>query len=45
MDMISMSLLLLLGLLVLLGAGLWVAFALTATGLVALQFFSNIPED
>ncbi|KMQ76219.1 TRAP transporter large permease [Marinobacter subterrani] len=43
MDMISMSLLLLTGLLILLAAGLWVAFALTATGLAALHFFSNIP--
>ncbi|MBL3556992.1 MULTISPECIES: TRAP transporter large permease [Marinobacter] len=43
MDMIWMSLALLVGLLILLGAGLWVAFALTATGLVALHFLSNIP--
>ncbi|SFM72685.1 TRAP transporter large permease [Marinobacter pelagius] len=43
MDMIWMSLVLLAGLLVVLGAGLWVAFALTATGLAALYFFSNIP--
>ncbi len=43
MDMIWMSLVLLTGLLILLGAGLWVAFALTATGLAALHFFSNIP--
>ncbi|MCG7199439.1 TRAP transporter large permease subunit [Marinobacter pelagius] len=43
MDMIWMSLVLLAGLLILLGAGLWVAFALTATGLAALHFFSNIP--
>jgi len=43
MDMIWMSLVLLIGLLILLGAGLWVAFALTATGLAALHFFSNIP--
>jgi tripartite ATP-independent transporter DctM subunit len=43
MDMIWMSLVLLIGLLILLGAGLWVAFALTATGLAALHFFSSIP--
>jgi len=43
MDMIWMSLVLLTGLLILLGAGLWVAFALTATGLAALHFFSSIP--
>lgn len=43
MDMIWMSLALLVGLLLLLGAGLWVAFALTATGLAALHFLSNIP--
>lgn len=43
MDMIWMSLLLLTGLLIVLGAGLWVAFALTATGLAAMQFFSNTP--
>lgn len=43
MDMIWMSLVLLVGLLILLGAGLWVAFALTATGLAALHFLSNIP--
>lgn len=43
MDMIWMSLALLIGLLILLGAGLWVAFALTATGLAALHFLSNIP--
>jgi tripartite ATP-independent transporter DctM subunit len=43
MDMIWMSLLLLIGLLILLGAGLWVAFALTATGLAAMHFFSNTP--
>lgn len=43
MDMIWMSMALLVGLLILLGAGLWVAFALTATGLVALHFLSNIP--
>lgn len=43
MDMIWMSLVLLAGLLILLGAGLWVAFALTATGLAALAFFSSIP--
>ncbi|MDP4548393.1 MAG: TRAP transporter large permease subunit [Marinobacter sp.] len=43
MDMIWMSLLLLAGLLILLGAGLWVAFALTATGLAALHFLSSIP--
>ncbi|MEX2476568.1 TRAP transporter large permease [Marinobacter sp.] len=43
MDMIWMSLLLLTGLLILLGAGLWVAFALTATGLAALHFLSSIP--
>lgn len=43
MDMIWMSLVLLAGLLILLGAGLWVAFALTATGLAALHFFSSIP--
>lgn len=43
MDMIWMSLALLVGLLVLLGAGLWVAFALTATGLAALYFLSSIP--
>jgi len=43
MDMIWMSLVLLIGLLILLGAGLWVAFALTATGLAALHFLSNIP--
>lgn len=43
MDMIWMSLVLLAGLLILLGAGLWVAFALTATGLAALYLFSNIP--
>ncbi|MCL7944741.1 TRAP transporter large permease subunit [Marinobacter sp. ATCH36] len=43
MDMIWMSLALLIGLLILLAAGLWVAFALTATGLAALHFLSNIP--
>lgn len=43
MDMIWMSLVLLTGLLLLLAAGLWVAFALTATGLAALHFFSNVP--
>lgn len=43
MDMIWMSLALLVGLLILLAAGLWVAFALTATGLAALYFLSNIP--
>lgn len=43
MDMIWMSLVLLIGLLILLAAGLWVAFALTATGLAALYFLSNIP--
>lgn len=43
MDMIWMSLALLVGLLILLGAGLWVSFALTATGLAALYFLSNIP--
>lgn len=43
MDMIWMSLVLLTGLLMLLGAGLWVAFALTATGLAALYFLSNVP--
>ncbi|MDF0750560.1 TRAP transporter large permease subunit [Marinobacter sp. 71-i] len=43
MDMIWMSLVLLVGLLLLLAAGLWVAFALTATGLAALHFLSNIP--
>lgn len=43
MDMIWMGLVLLTGLLLLLAAGLWVAFALTATGLAALHFFSNVP--
>ncbi|MDK8465401.1 TRAP transporter large permease subunit [Marinobacter sp. SS13-12] len=43
MDMIWMSLALLVGLLILLAAGLSVAFALTATGLAALYFLSNIP--
>ena len=43
MDMIWMSLVLLVGLLLLLGAGLWVAFALTGTALVALHAFSGIP--
>ena len=43
MDMIWMSLLLLTGLLIVLAAGLWVAFALTATGLAAMYFFSNTP--
>lgn len=43
MDMIWMSLILLVVLLALLGAGLWVAFSLTAIGCVALYFFSGIP--
>lgn len=43
MDMIWMSLLLLVLLLALLGAGLWVAFSLTAIGCVSLYFFSNVP--
>ena len=43
MDMIWMSLILLVVLLALLGAGLWVAFALTAIGCVALYCFSSIP--
>lgn len=43
MDMIWMSVALLLALLALLGAGLWVAFSLTAIGCVALYFLSNIP--
>ncbi|MGP4842722.1 TRAP transporter large permease [Marinobacter sp. 1Y8] len=43
MDMIWMSLILLVVLLALLGAGLWVAFSLTAIGCVALYFFSSIP--
>lgn len=43
MEMIWMSLLMLLGLLALLGAGLWVAFSLTAIGCMALYFLSNIP--
>jgi tripartite ATP-independent transporter DctM subunit len=41
--MIWMSLLLLVLLLALLGAGLWVAFSLTAIGCVSLYFFSNVP--
>lgn len=43
MDMIWMSLLLLVLLLALLGAGLWVAFSLTAIGCISLYFFSNVP--
>jgi tripartite ATP-independent transporter DctM subunit len=41
--MIWMSLLLLVLLLALLGAGLWVAFSLTAIGCISLYFFSNVP--
>ena len=43
MEMIWMSLLLLVLLLALLGAGLWVAFSLTAIGCISLYFFSNVP--
>lgn len=43
MEMIWMSLLLLVLLLTLLGAGLWVAFSLTAIGCISLYFFSNVP--
>lgn len=43
MDMIMMSMLLLVGLLVLLGAGLWVAFALMGVGWIALYGFTSIP--
>ena len=43
MEMIWMSLLLLVLLLALLGAGLWVAFSLTAIGCISLHFFSNVP--
>ncbi|OEY65644.1 TRAP transporter large permease [Marinobacter sp. X15-166B] len=43
MEMIWMSAALLLVLLVFLGAGLWVAFSLTAIGCVALYFLSEIP--
>lgn len=43
MEMIWMSLLLLVLLLALLGAGLWVAFSLTAIGCISLYFFSGIP--
>jgi C4-dicarboxylate transporter DctM subunit len=42
-EMIWMSLLLLVLLLALLGAGLWVAFSLTAIGCISLYFFSNVP--
>ncbi len=43
MDMIWMALMLLVGLLVLLAAGLWVAFALVTCALAALVFLSNVP--
>lgn len=43
MDMIWMALMLLAGLLVLLAAGLWVAFALITCALAALFFFSSVP--
>jgi len=43
MDMIWMALMLLVGLLVLLAAGLWVAFALVTCALAALYFFSSVP--
>lgn len=43
MEMIWISVLLLCLLLAFLGAGLWVAFSLTAIGCVSLYFFSGIP--
>ncbi|MFB9887199.1 TRAP transporter large permease [Balneatrix alpica] len=43
MDMLSISLFLLCALLLLLGAGLWVAFALTGVAWLTLSLFTSIP--